>query len=94
MNRQKVVYEHVLRCKEEDNKAIEKADKLYEEFKEVITNSDITDKKKEELLREFDDFMCSYMDMAYKREQAIKERWETYNDYIEAVKEIQKIKKT
>ena len=94
MNRQKVIFEHVRHCIEEDSKAVEKANNLYKELKEAITESDITDKKKEKLLIEFNDFMCAYMDMAYEREQAIKRRWETYNNYIEAVKEIQKIKKT
>ena len=73
MNRVKVIYEHVQPYKDQDVKALKKAEKLYERFKEAVMNSNVTNKKKEILLREFDDFMDGYVDMAFKREQAIKE---------------------
>lgn len=94
MNRVKVIYEHVQPYKDQDAKALKKAEKLYERFKEAVMNSNVTNKKKEILLREFDDFMDGYVDMAFKREQAIKEQWETYNKYIEAVKEIRNLKES
>ena len=94
MNRLKVIYEHMQPIVEQDTKAIFKANELHKDFKDCVMNSNITNKRKEIILNEFDEFMTLFVDMAFKREQAVKEQWETYNKYIEAVKEIRFLKES